>query len=452
MSLSKNTKMFISYVFPSMIGMLVIGSYSIVDTIFIGRAAGEVGLAAVAITWPIIFLFGAVADMLGTGASIIISHARGGGNIQRARKALGAMIALQVIMGVGLMALLYLFLGDILRILGATDEFIGLSMQYGKIMTLFCLPGMLAMALTSVIRNDGRPVLAMWATILGLGMNIILDYIFIFPLGYGVVGAAYATILAQVIGAAAVVGYFLTQHTKLRLGADMFRVRRTDARDIIVFGVPALGNQLSIIAMLLLHNYQSMKYGNVPGLAAYTFVGAVESVGALLMTGLSLGVMPLAAYLHGARRHVRQNIVGNMGYMTALVLGIVMMLVSFAGHNIFPAWFNLHGAGAQLAGHALVISSLAFPLLGVIRVAGYYYQATGKVRAASMLIYGDAFFALPLCLFILPPIFGLDGVWMAMPVSRLVLLGLTLWLWFGRGKRGKQISTLRRRARAIMTK
>ena len=120
-----------------------------------------------------------------------------------------------------------------------------------------------------------------------------------------------------------------------------------------------------------------------------------------------------------------------LGYIFAFVSGIVLMLISIVGRNIFPSWFNLQGEVSKMAAHGLVISSTAFLLLGVIRVACFYYQSTGKIKEASILIYGDVFFALPLCLFVLPLWFGLDGVWMAMPVSRLILFGYVCWLWWG---------------------
>lgn len=447
--LTKNTKMFLSYVFPSMIGMLIAGSYSIIDTIFIGRNAGELGLAAVAITWPLVFLFNAVGDTLGTGASIIVSQSRGCGDITRARSVFGNMLIMllvcSAVMGIGL----YKFLPDILLMLGAKSEFMPMSLAYARVMIYFNLASMLAMSLSSLVRNDGRPVLSMWITVLGLGLNIILDYLFIFPFGFGVVGAAYATILSQSISAAVGLGYFATKHTKLRYGADMLRLRMSSIRDMFVCGIPALGNELSIILMMLLHNYQALKYGDTAGLAAYTFVGSVESVGALLMTGLSLGVLPLVAYLYGSGRNIRQNIIGNMGYYTAFVLGIIMMTVSLVGHTFLPGIFNLHGSVAQLAGHALVLSSFAFVFLGVIRVAGYYYQATGKIRASSLLIYGDAFCVLPLCLFVLPLFFGLNGVWLAMPVSRVILFGILCWLWFGRGNARQRVLAVRGRIRKL---
>ena len=98
--------------------------------------------------------------------------------------------------------------------------------------------------------------------------------------------------------------------------------------------------------MLFFHNYQALKYGRVDGLAAYTFIGAVESLGSLLMTGLALGVQPLVAYLYGGGRHRRQNIIGNMGYYTAFGLGIVLMCVSVVRTRRFPAWFNLRQCGS----------------------------------------------------------------------------------------------------------
>lgn len=438
MKLTKNTKLFLSYVLPSMIGMLIVGSYNIVDTIFIGQSAGELGLASVAVTWPLVMLFGAVGDMLGTGAAILISQARGRGNLKPARAVFGNMLIFQLLCSLTMMLLMFTFLKTILVWFGATDELLPGAIGYSYIIIGGSAACMLMMAVSAVIRNDGRPVFSMWLTIFGLLLNILLDYIFIFPLRGGIVGAAYATIVSQAMVAFIGLGYFITRCTALRYGRDMFTLRLANLRAIVVSGIPSLGNQISIIAMLFFHNYQSLKYGSIDGLAAYTFIGAIESLGSLLMTGLSLGVQPLVAFLYGGKRYRRQNIIGNLGYYTAFGLGVVLMLVSFAGHNIFPLWFNLSGHAAKLAAHGLIISSTAFVLLGVIRVAGYYYQATGKILDASLLIYGDAFFALPLCLLTLPLWFGLNGVWLSMPVSRVILFGFVLWLWFGK-QRPQQI-------------
>lgn len=433
--LTKNTKLFLSYIIPSMVGMLIVGSYSIVDTVFIGQSAGEIGLASVAVTWPLVMPFGAVGDMLGTGAAIIISQSRGRGDLSKARLTLGNMLCFQLIFSLGMMLLMNTYLTEALVLFGAKPELMDGAIHYSRILIYGNLACMLMMAVSAVIRNDGRPVLSMWLTIGGLLLNILLDYVFIFPLGGGIIGAAYATVVAQAMIAVVGLLYFATPYTQLRYRWLMFHLRLKTLGEVLLSGIPSLGNQLSIIAMLFFHNFQSLKYGGIEGLAAYTFIGAIESLGSLLMTGLSLGVQPLVAYLYGGKRFQRQNVIGNMGYVTAFGLGIILMLVSFAGHNVFPTWFNLSGSTAELAAHGLILSSTAFVLLGVVRVAGYYYQATGKVWDSSLLIYGDAFFALPLCLFTLPLWLGLDGVWLAMPCSRVILFGFVCWLWFGK-KRG----------------
>ena len=437
MKLNKNVKMFMSYVIPSIIAMLIVGSYSIVDSVFIGQYSGKTGLAAVAITWPLIMFFGAVGDMLGTGAGVLISQAQGANNIKKARSSFANMMFLQVLFCAILIIPCTVFLPDILIFSGANIELLPISLIYAKILIYGCLASMLAIGLISVIRNDGRPTFAMIIIVISLVLNIILDYLFIFVFNLGLAGAAWATLVSEIVACVICLVYFACKCTPLRYGSDMLKLNFRQAKELVINGIPSLGNQISIIVMLFLHNYQSMRYGGIDGLAVYTFIGAIESLGSLFMTGLSLGIQPLVAFLYGSRKYARQNVIGNMGYWFAFFSGIVLMLISFVGCNIFPAWFNLHGNVAKLASHGLVISSTAFLLLGVIRVAGYYYQATGKIKASSLLIYGDAFFALPLCLFLLPIWFGLDGVWLAMPISRVLLFSFVCYLWWGKKQRRK---------------
>lgn len=432
--MNKSLKTFLSYVIPSMVAMLIVGSYSIVDTIFIGQATGETGLAAVAITWPIMLLFGAFGDMLGTGAAVLISQERGKKDFQKAKFLFGNMLLMQLVLSLILLAIFIPNTKSLLFLFGATPELIPMAMDYVMVLVWANLLFMLGVGLGAIVRNDGRPILAMFLMILGLGLNIILDYIFIFVLDGGVKGAALATVVSLAVGILVTLGYFLTPWTHVRITKGMFKIKPEYMKQIAVTGIPSLGNQLSIIAMLFLHNFQSMRYGGVSGLAAYTFIGAIESMGSLLLTGLALGIQPLVAFFNGAKNYVQQRIMGNMGYATALGLGVILMVVSLLGCDIFPTWFNLTGETAVLAAHGLVLSSTAFLLLGVVRVAGYYYQSTGKIIYSSILIYGDAFAALPLCLFILPIFCGLDGVWLSMPVSRLLLFLLALYFWYGKRK------------------
>ena len=427
--MSENLRLFLRYICPSMAGMIVIGSYSIIDTIFIGQASGEIGLASVAITWPLIMLFYAFGEMIGMGASVIISQAYGEKNSDKALSTFHNMLFLLLIIGIILTGILYYWLTPLLRLIGTTEELLPHSLPYAKIAILGGIPAMLQIAFLSVIRNDKRPVLAMWTVVIGLLLNIGLDYLLIFPLRYGITGAAIATVIAETITSIIGIIYFLSKYTHLTLRIKHLTTKT--CKDIAIKGIPSLGGQLSVLSMLFLHNYQSLKYGSVAGLAAYTFISAIESMGSLLMIGLANGIQPLISFAFGAKDHPTQKCISFYGYNTAFILGIIMMLISILGHNLFPLWFGLEDNVAKLAGHGLIISSTAFVLLGVIRVAGCYYQSTNNILASSLLIYGDSFFALPICLFFLPLYFGLNGVWLAMPISRLILFAILLWLWYG---------------------
>lgn len=148
---NKNTKLFLSYVLPSMIGMLIVGSYSIIDTIFIGRSSGEFGLASVAVTWPLVMLFGAIGDMFGTGAAIIIAQSRGSGNTKHARRIFGNMLYLQILFSLGLMAGIYFNLPEILVLFGAKPELMPGAVSYSTIL-IFGSPAFVLVYLAAVVR------------------------------------------------------------------------------------------------------------------------------------------------------------------------------------------------------------------------------------------------------------------------------------------------------------
>ncbi len=433
--MKREDKLFLRYIGPSMIGMLIAGSFSIVDTIFIGQGLGKTGLAAVALTWPLVMLFGALGELNGSGAAVLVSQYRGSGDLVNARRTFGNMVTLNMLASLVISPLLVLFLEPIMQLLGATQELLPIAIEYAQVMIYGAFFTLFMESFISVIRNDGSPLFSMFLMVVGLICNIILDWLFIIAFQWGAAGAAYATIVSQALSAVIGACYFLTGRTELVFSWHNMLLKLKSVREITVSGIPIFGNMLSIIAMLHMHNAQSLKYGKVDGLAAYTLVAGLESLGSILMTGLAIGIQPLTAYMYGARQYKRQNRMGNKGYWWAFVLGIGLMLFSFVFRGPMTSLVGLTGQAAELAMHGVLLSSTAFILLGVIRVAGFYYQSTGKILDSSLLIYGDSFFALPLCLYTLPIWFGMDGVWLAMPVSRIILFGFVCYLWFGKQSR-----------------
>ncbi len=438
LEMNQDTNLFFKYVGASVIGMLICGSYSIVDTVFIGQASGKEGLAAIAVTWPVVMFLWSFGDLIGAGGAVLIAQSKGAGKPDAAQRLFSSTCFLLLACAVLLTSAAFPLLRPILRALGSEPELLGTSLLYTRIMTGGLVLSLFMSLTMNVIRNDGHPVLSMWIMVGGLLGNILLDWVFIFLVGMGAAGAAAASVTSQFFSVLVGVWYFSSNKTSLRFRfREIVRPARDDMKKILLTGLPIFGNMLSIIAMLYMHNAQSLKYGGVDGLAAYAVVSTIESLGSLLMTGIACGMQPLSAGMHGAGKFKRQNRFGNYGYRTAFVTGILLMLFSFAVHGAAPGWMGLADgtAAGSLAARAIMLSAPAFLFLGVIRVAGFYYQSTEQIGVSSWLIYGDSFLALPLCLYTLPLAFELNGVWLAMPVSRVLLAALLLYFWFGRRNR-----------------
>lgn len=438
--MSRDLRLFWRYILPSIGGMLIAGSFSIVDTVFIGRGTGKTGLAAVALTWPVLMLLQAFGSLFSAGGAVLIAQSKGANSPEDAKKYFNNAFFLIIVSGILLTLLTLPVLKPVMILLGATDELLPLAMEYAVILTAGTVLFMFMSACLEIVRNDGSPVFSVVLMTIGLCCNVFLDWLFIIHWNGGPAGAAWATCLSWVFTCFVGSSYFFTSYTFLRFSAKIFKPALRAMKEVTVTGIPVFGNMFSIIAMLYMHNAQSLRYGGVDGLAAYTVVAAMESLGSMVMTGVACGVQPLTANMYGAGKFKRQNRFGNYGYIAAFLLGILLMFLSFAMSKTVPGWMGLSGKAAELATHGMQLSAPAFILLGVVRVAGFYYQSTGKIGLASLLIYGDSFAALPLCLYTLPIWFGMDGIWLAMPLSRIILFLLLCYLWFGiklfhRGKR-----------------
>ncbi len=412
-------------------GMLIGGSFCIVDSIFLGNGVGPLALAAVTLSLPLVMLSSAFGDMLGNGAAVLISQANGARDTSKTQIIFGNMLSLIMLFSLLFALICFPFCKEILLLFGATKEILPQALEYSQIMILGAFPCIVMTCWIAIIRNDNRPILSMLIMVLGLGGNIFLDWLLIMYLKWGIAGAAYATIISQSVATFAGIIYFLTPKTKLKFSLSTLIFKLKISKDIIITGIPIFGNMLTVNAMLFMHNFQALRYGGNNGLASYAVIANLEALGSMLMTGLACGVQPIVANSYGATKHKRKNLFGNYGYWSAFILGICLMMFSILCRNAMPEWTGLTGEVAKMASHGIVLSSTAFILLGVIRVAAYYYQATDKITYSSLMTYGDAFFALPLCLFILPLFIGLNGVWLAMAASRVILFIILLYLWYG---------------------
>ena len=421
-------KLFFRYVMPSMIRMLTAGVYTLVDGFFVGWGAGNDGLAAINVAFPLSLLIVACGEMIGTGGAINIALARGRGARRTADLFLGNSLALLVPAAV-LLAGLIPFLNPILSAVGAAPALLPAAREYAVITLGGGIFMMAAVCLVAAMRNDGAPKPAMAIMVAGLAANIVLDWLFVLVLHGGVAGSAWATVLSQAICFALAAGYFAAGRSHFRFSRRCFRLKRRIVRRIIPAGLPSFGVQISVAAVILLHNRQALLYGGVAAVAAYAIISYVEAMILMLQQGIGLGIQPVVSFLHGAGDTERREKIARYGVISAVLIGAGGLLLSAGGYRLIPALFNASGDVVAVAGRGLIISAAVYPFLGLQKVSEAYFQAMDRPGMASLLVYLDCFLVLPLSLLLLPLWRGADGIWAAMPVSKLLMFGVVLLLW-----------------------
>lgn len=421
-------KLFFRYVIPSMISMLTAGVYTLVDGFFVGWGAGNDGLAAINVAFPLSLLIVACGEMIGTGGAINIALARGRGARRTADLFLGNSLALLVPAAV-LLAGLIPFLNPILSAVGAAPALLPAAREYAVITLGGGIFMMAAVCLVAAMRNDGAPKPAMAIMVAGLAANIVLDWLFVLVLHGGVAGSAWATVLSQAICFALAAGYFAAGRSHFRFSRRCFRLKRRIVRRIIPAGLPSFGVQISVAAVILLHNRQALLYGGVAAVAAYAIISYVEAMILMLQQGIGLGIQPVVSFLHGAGDTERREKIARYGVISAVLIGAGGLLLSAGGYRLIPALFNASGDVVAVARRGLIISAAVYPFLGLQKVSEAYFQAMDRPGMASLLVYLDCFLVLPLSLLLLPLWRGADGIWAAMPVSKLLMFGVVLLLW-----------------------
>jgi len=428
--MTRDRRDFFAYVLPATVGMVVAGSFGIVDTFFVGQATGKVGLAATALMWPVGMVLVAFGGLAGTGGGILVTQAKAAGEAAKAQRIFSTTLAIMLGMSGVIMAVAYVAMPAIVRLLGATSELAPLSLAYGRVYACGTLFTLLLELSLDMVRNDGHPRISMGILIAALVVNFVLDWLFIVVLGLGVKGAAWATVISQAVGSIGGIVYFSSSLTALRIRLrEILALDFGAIRDILATGLPMFGTVVSLVAMLYMQNAQALRYGGVDALAAYTVVSTVMSVALLLLDGIANGMQALVAQTHGAGEFDRQRRFGRYGCAMASVFGVAMLLAAIAFSGALPRLLGLGCDVVPLARRAILLSSAALLPLGVLHVSRAYWQATERVGAANLLVYGDAFAALPLLLFTLPLLFGLDGVWLAYPASRFLMLVPLVWCW-----------------------
>ncbi len=434
------------YAIPSVISLLVNSLYNIVDQIFIGQGVGYLGNAATNIIFPLMVVALAFALLIGDGAAAYLSLKLGQGQHEEARKGVGNALTLLIIFGVGFMLIGMFFLEPLVHLFGATENSLPYAMDYGRIIVLGLPFVVIGTGLNSCIRAGGSPKVAMVSMIAGAVVNTVLDPIFIFVLGWGVEGAAWATILGQILTFAISMAY-LPKVKAVRIKRKDIKLIPKTAKILMGYGISSFITQIAVTVTILVANNMLVQYGSLSiygpdiPLAAFGIVMKVNQILLSFMIGFGLGAQPIVGFNYGAGhgRRVAQ------AYKISAICATIVAAVGFVMFQFFPQTIiNLFGSEDGLYNQFAQESFRVFLMLcllnGFQMVTGIFFQALGKPVKSAVVTLSRQLLLLVPAMLILPNFLGVEGILWAGPVADLIAFIIALALSIGEMKHLRTIS------------
>ena len=418
-------KLFWRYLVPTMASTMSVSVFILFDTLFIGRALGNDGLAALNIALPIVNVLTATGLLLGVGGAAAFSVCLGQGKHHEARKLFTSSVVMAVIFGGCLTLIGALSVQPLARFLGATDGNIQLVIDYVGTILKASVFFVLFNCLAVFVRNANSPRLAMWGSITASLSNIVLDVVFIFGFGWGMKGAAIATSLAPVLGLLVVSIYFLREDRILRL--TRFSPEPALALRIIGNGGSSFVMDISTGLVIFAFNIALVELVGSLGVSAYGIITNVSLLIAVMFTGVAQTVQPLVSINQGAGLTERVQEVMQLGMSTAAALGAILYL----GIALFPEQvvfvFTKEGAALlDLAVPGLRLYGLAFLFMGVNIVATTYFQAVEQPLYSMIISLSRGVVLILVSLTVLPRFLHVKGVWLTAPLAELGTLIISL--------------------------
>ena len=408
---------------PAIIANVVNALYNIVDQIFIGQGVGYLGNAATNIAFPITTICMAIGLMVGIGAASNFNLALGRKENKHAREVAGTAVVLLVTAGLMIMSVVLLFLQPLLNLFGATDQILGYASEYAGI-TAFGIPFfMISIGFNPLVRADGRATYSMMAIIVGALLNTILDPLFIFALNMGIAGAAWATVISQVVSAIVLLAY-IPRFRSVRFERSDFKLSIADVKVIASLGVTSFIFQISatvvqIVSNNLLRTYGAQSiYGSDIPIAVGGVVSKIFVIFIAVVIGLNQGAQPILGFNYGAKKYSRVHDTMNLLLKVTVILSTILWIIFQA----FPLQLiQMFGSGDALYYEFGVRYARAFLFFtfinGTTIIVTTFFPAIGKAKLGAILSLTRQMFVLLPVMVILAINFGVDGLIFAGPIS-----------------------------------
>lgn len=422
----KISKLLFQFSLPAIIAMIVNSIYNIVDRMFVGNIVGRSGLAGITICFPIMIMIMAYGMLIGIGGSSLISIRLGEGKKEEAEKILGNGATLMVVGGLLLGLGLQFFIEPLLTFFGASSEVMPYAKDYLQIILLGTTFQTFSFGMNSYIRAEGNPVVSMTSMLIGAISNIILDFIFIYWMNMGLKGAALGTILAQAISSLWILSHYISRRSTLHFHGKHLKVEFSIAKRIMQVGAGMFLMQLASAFVVTIMNRSLKAFGGDVAISGYGIVNSITMLFFMPVFGINQGSQPIIGYNYGARELKRMK----KAISLAMIAATTVMLIGWLVIMIFPeqliSLFNRNDRELiKLSVNAIRYTSMMIPVVGFQIIGTGYFQATGKARQAAFLsLSRQLIFLVPLVI-LLGNIFGLYGLFLAIPISDVLSSFLT---------------------------
>ena len=414
------------FALPSIVMMIFTSFYGVVDGIFVSNFTGSTAFASLNLVWPYIMILGGVGFILGVGGTALVSYQMGTGDRKLANRTFSLIVYTAIAVGLLLTLVGELTLAPVCRLMGASEAMLPHCLTYGRVMLIGIIPFTLQNMFQTFLVAAEKPRLGLWVTVAAGITNMVLDYLFMGPFHWGVVGAAWATTLSECVGGLIPLLYFCFPNSSLyRLGKT--RWDGAALRQTCWNGLSEFVTNISMSLVNMLYNLQLMKYIGEDGVAAYGVIQYVAFFFVAIYIGYSMGTAPIVSYHYGAENYDELKNLFKKGIGFIVVAALIMITLSQTLANVVAGIFVGYDADlTALMAHAFRIYSLAFLLSGFNIYGSDFFTAlnNGKISAAisfirTILLEMSAVMLLPLA-------FGVDGVWIALPIAEALALIVTV--------------------------
>lgn len=407
---------------PTIIMMVFMSLYTMVDGVFVSRFVGTDALSAVNIVYPILNVILAISIMLATGGSAIIARKMGQGKEAEARVNFSFLTLTGILIGVVLLVLLLVFLKPIIRLLGATESLVPLCEAYAKPLILFTPFGVLQMLFQYFFVTAGRPMLGLFATVAGGLANMVLDYVFIVPLRFGIAGAALATGIGFCIPAVIGLLFFAGN----RKGSLYFVRPKYDGRvlwESCTNGSSEMVTNLSMAITTFLFNIYMLRYLGEDGVAAITIILYTQFLLTAVYLGYSSGIASVFSFNYGAG-NVKQ--LQKLFQVSVLSIGVSSLFIFFAAFGLADPLITIFaepGTNVFLyAERGFFLFSFSYLFIGANIFSSSLFTALGNGRISALISFLRTFVFLVMGIMLLPYVLEVDGIWLAVPFAELLTL------------------------------